>query len=150
MYSVDGLENCFSKAGLRFQNTLLQRLRDTFGWYFVSHSEARRDDKLSKTGERDGQQGSSRLQPAAGSLLESSPFVKLWICDPLSECETLHQRSELSATFSRLLSPFFARNYNLNSIPGCECLEKLAHLACSKQKTKIILSNWQLFPITWL
>ena len=69
------------------------------------------------------------FQPAAGSLLESSPFVKLWICDPLSECETLHQRSELSATFSRLLSPFFARNYNLNSIPGCECLEKLAHLA---------------------
>ena len=70
---------------------------------------------------------------AAGSLLESSPFVKLWICDPLSECETLHQRSELSATFSRLLSPFFARNYNLNSIPGCECLEKLAHLAQNRK-----------------
>ena len=143
MYSVDGLENCFSKAGLRFQNTLLQRLRDTFGWYFVSHSETRQDDKLSRTGERDGQQGSSRLQPAAGSLLESSPFVKLWICDPLSECETLHQRSELSATFSRLLSPFFARNYNLNSIPGCECLEKLAHLAQNrKPKLFYLIDNF--------
>ena len=136
MYSVDGLENCFSKTCLRFQNTLLQRLRDTFGWYFVSHSETRRDDKLSKTGERDGQQG-SRLQPAAaGSLLESLPFVKLWISDPLWKRETQHQRSELSATFSRLLSPFFARNYNLNSIPGCECLEKLAHLA-QNRKPKI-------------